>query len=330
MLWVLGDPPPSKEPSPVTYTSLAWNLSSELFFPCNPVPSASVPPLYLSGVSGCSKLLLAADKLESRPAQSVAGRRTKNEALYTAASFWPPSADATSSRPRDGTLIFRTTALARGPFRHCTSSGQESPAPCARSPCAGASSGQESSAPCTAAPATVAQVPAGWQRISCPVNHCCRNRCAGASGLATNLLPRALAVLVQVPAAGKNPLPHAPLLPQPLHRCQRRTRIPCPVRCCRNRCTGASGGRESSAPCTTAAVTVAQVPAGWQRISCPVRSQPLRRCQRAGKNLLPRVLLSGGPESPAPFAAAAIVDLVQAAGKNPLPRALLPQLLLCC
>ena len=43
MLWVLGDPPPSKEPSPVTYTSLAWNLSSELFFPCNPVPSASVP-----------------------------------------------------------------------------------------------------------------------------------------------------------------------------------------------------------------------------------------------------------------------------------------------
>ena len=64
--------------------------------------------------------------------------------------------------------------------------------------------------------------------------------------------------------------------------------------------------------------------------------QLLRRCQRAGKNLLPRALAAlvqvpaGCQESPAPCAAAAIVDLVLAAGKNPLPRALLLQPLLCC
>ena len=113
--------------------------------------------------------------------------------------------------------------------------------PC-RSRCAGASGGKES---------------------SCPVRCCCRNRCAGASGGQESSAPcaAAAATVAQVPAAGKNPLPRALLLPQPLRRCQRRARILCPVHCCcRNRCAGASGGQESSAPCTAAAAaTVAQV-----------------------------------------------------------------------
>ena len=154
--------------------------------------------------------------------------------------------------------------------------------------------------------ATFALVAAGWlTRILCPVHRCCRNRCSGGGGLA--------GAGKKMPAAGKNPLPRALLLPQPLRRCRRRTRILCPAHsccrnrcagrtrtlcpvrcCCRNCCAGAGGGQEPAAPRTAAAATVAQVPAA-DKNPLPralLLPQPLRR---ADKNPLPRVLLLPQP-----------------------------------